>query len=226
MAKDGVSLPEPNAPVLIVSRSPALAEGLRVFLRGTPVTASVCHTVHQALNLIQRRVPRLVIVEWQLADASGLELALELSRGGRSAPLLFCIEPGPLRVTHESQAAAVGALGCFLVTATREAVLHAVSEALDTPFATADPGSVGELVERTVPRTVLLTAQERVVLRLMRQQLTYKEIAIELGVSWHTVRSHAQSVLRKLGIHSRRDLGTWDTRLGAANEVREAVTLA
>ncbi len=53
-------------------------------------------------------------------------------------------------------------------------------------------------------------------LRLMRQQFTYKEIALELGVSWHTVRSHAQSILRKLGIHSRRDLDTWDTRLGAS----------
>lgn len=52
----------------------------------------------------------------------------------------------------------------------------------------------------------VLTAQERVVLRLMRQHLTYKEIAQRLGVSWHTVRTHAQSILRKRGVHSRRDL--------------------
>ena len=43
-------------------------------------------------------------------------------------------------------------------------------------------------------------------LRLMRQHLTYKEIAQRLGVSWHTVRTHAQSILRKRGVHSRRDL--------------------
>jgi DNA-binding NarL/FixJ family response regulator len=52
----------------------------------------------------------------------------------------------------------------------------------------------------------LLTGQERVVLGLMRQHLTYKEIAQRLGVSWHTVRTHAQSILRKRGVHSRRDL--------------------
>lgn len=52
----------------------------------------------------------------------------------------------------------------------------------------------------------LLTEQERVVLRLMRQHLTYKEIAQRLGVSWHTIRTHAQSILRKCGVHSRRDL--------------------
>lgn len=51
-------------------------------------------------------------------------------------------------------------------------------------------------------------------LRLMRQHLTYKEIARRLGVSWHTVRTHAQSILRKYGVHSRRDLDVWDARLG------------
>jgi DNA-binding NarL/FixJ family response regulator len=45
---------------------------------------------------------------------------------------------------------------------------------------------------------------------------------MELGVSWHTVRSHAQSVLRKLGIHSRRDLDTWDSRLGVSMESRSS----
>jgi len=207
-------LTDTNVPVLIASRSPALAEGLRSFLRGMPLQVAVCHSAHQALSLIERRSPRLVLVEWNLADASGMELALELGRRGALVPMLFCIEPGPFRPGQEAQASALGALGCFLVTATREAVVDAVSEAIDAPVDTKTANSMGELVERTGPRNVLLTSQERVVLRLMRQQLTYKEIALELGVSWHTVRSHAQSILRKLGIHSRRDLDTWDSRLG------------
>ena len=70
-------------------------------------------------------------------------------------------------------------------------------------------------MRRTAPREVLLTEQERVILRLMRQHLTYKEIAQRLGVSWHTVRTHAQSILRKSGVHSRRDLDAWDRRLDA-----------
>ena len=112
----------------------------------------------------------------------------------------------------------VGNAGCLLVTATRDAVVDAVSQAMDHVFESGAAHSIGELVERTAPRRILLTSQERVVLRLMRQQLTYKEIAMELGVSWHTVRSQAQSVLRKLGIHSRRDLDTWDSRLGVPLE--------
>lgn len=220
MPKDGASLSDTNVPVLIASRAPAFAEGLRAFLRGLPVQVAVCHTVHQSLTLIERGSPRLLIIDWNLADGSGMELAMELGRRGVSIPAIFCIEPGPYRPGHEAQASALGAAGCLLVTATREAVIDAVSEALDRAFEPGTARSMGELVERTGPRRVLLTSQERVVLRLMRQQLTYKEIAIELGVSWHTVRSHAQAVLRKLGIHSRRELDTWDSRLGVSMEAR------
>lgn len=211
-----------NVPILIASRSPALAEGLRSFLRGTPVSIALCHTVDQALTLIERRHPALILVDWHLADASGVELALELGRQRIAVPLLFMIEPGPFRPGQEAQASAAGSAACILVTATREAVIDAVSEIIDARLDPAAARSMGELVERTSPRRVLLTPQERVVLRLMRQQFTYKEIALQLGVSWHTIRSHAQSVLRKLGIHSRRDLDTWDSRLGAANPDSEA----
>jgi two-component system nitrate/nitrite response regulator NarL len=196
-------------------------EGLRAFLRGTPTQLALCHTVHQALTLMERRLPRLVLVDWHLADAPGTELMIEAQRRGLKTSMLCLIEPGPHRLAQETQAMGAGAAGCVLYTATREAVLEAVAEALDHRIEPEVARSMGELVQRTAPRTVLLTPQERVVLRLMRQQLTYKEIAIELSVSWHTIRSHAQSILRKLGIHSRRDLATWDARLGAVIQEEE-----
>lgn len=201
--------------LLIASRSPALAEGLRTFLRGTPTQIAVCHTVHQGLTLMERRVPGLLLLDWHLADAPGIELLAEARRRGTVVPALCLIEPGASRAAQESRATAAGVAGCVLVTATREAIIEAMAEAVDRRLDPDTARTMGELVQRTAPRTVLLTAQERVVLRLMRQQLTYKEIAIELSVSWHTIRSHAQSILRKLGVHSRRDLATWDARLGA-----------
>jgi DNA-binding NarL/FixJ family response regulator len=87
-----------------------------------------------------------------------------------------------------------------------------------------DAGSLSPLVESARRRDAadaLLTEQERVVLRLMRRHLTYKEIAQSLGVSWHTVRTHAQSILRKRGVHSRRDLQrdeTWEADAAAARQ--------
>jgi DNA-binding NarL/FixJ family response regulator len=52
----------------------------------------------------------------------------------------------------------------------------------------------------------VLTRRERVVRDLIRQHLTDKEIAQRMGISWHTVRSHTRSILRKHGVHSRREI--------------------
>lgn len=223
---DGACVSEPALALLIASRSPAFAEGLRNFLRGTPAQVTVCHTVHQALAAMERNLPSLLMLDWHLGDGPGLELMAEARRRGLVTPTVCFVEPGPGRPRDEAAATAAGASACVITSATQEAILEAVSDALDRKLDPVAANAIGDLVQRTGPRRVLLTPQERVVLRLMRQQLTYKEIAIELSVSWHTVRSHAQAVLRKLGIHSRRDLDSWDARLGAPAPRPDEVAVA
>lgn len=48
-----------------------------------------------------------------------------------------------------------------------------------------------------------LTAREREILALMSNGLQHKEIAGHLGISIHTVQTHARVVFEKLGVHSR-----------------------
>jgi DNA-binding NarL/FixJ family response regulator len=48
-----------------------------------------------------------------------------------------------------------------------------------------------------------LTGRELEVLRLVVQGLPTRTMASHLGVSTHTVRTHVQQVLRKLGVHGR-----------------------
>ena len=200
--------------VLIASRNPAYAAGLATFLDTPPFRAAVAHTAHAALDLAGQDPPSLAIIDWELGDAPGPELAAELAAQHPGARVLFCV---PEDAAEMQAALASGASGVLLSTWTREAVLEAVGDALEGVAALDREAvrSLSDLARRTEPRRVLLTDQERVVLRLMRLQLTYKEIALHLGISWHTVRSHAQSILRKLGVHSRRDLDAWDARLGS-----------
>jgi DNA-binding NarL/FixJ family response regulator len=58
---------------------------------------------------------------------------------------------------------------------------------------------------RTGPPVVLdaLTIRELEVLRLVVQGYSTQTMAERLGVSRHTVRTHVQQVLRKLGVHGR-----------------------
>jgi DNA-binding NarL/FixJ family response regulator len=184
------------------------------FLSVSPLEPAVAFTVDAALALVDADAPALVIVDSRLADAPGVELAAELRRRDPAPPVLFALDEDSPEAQLEALAA--GARGCLLPTWTREAVLDAAEDALRGVggFDLEALRPLADLARRTGPRDVVLTAQERVVLRLMRQQLTYKEIAQRLGVSWHTVRTHAQSILRKFGVHSRRDLDAWDARMG------------
>lgn len=52
-----------------------------------------------------------------------------------------------------------------------------------------------------------LTPREAEVARLLARRATNGEVAAALGVSPHTARHHAQRVLEKLGLRSRRELG-------------------
>lgn len=198
--------------VLIVTRSPAYAVGLASFLDHEPLRPVTAHTVDEALRHVRDEPPALAVIDWHVADAPGIELAGELRRRSPGTRLVFAVADAALL------GGTVTGAGCVLHTSTQEAVLDTVLESL------AGFGRADELVASGLAALAQqaghasdspLTEQERVVLRLMRQQLTYKEIALRLGVSWHTVRTHAQSILRKLGIHSRRDLDAWDARLGS-----------
>jgi len=200
--------------VLIASRSPAWAAGIAAFLAAEPVRTDCAFTVEAALARIGPSPVDLLIVGRALADAPGAELADEVRRHHPGTRMLFALEnDGP---DQQLEALAAGACGWILTTWTREAVVEAVGDALRGVgrFDAEALRPLADLARRTNPREVTLTEQERVVLRLMRQRLTYKEIAQRLGVSWHTVRTQAQSILRKFGVHSRRDLDAWDSRLG------------
>lgn len=206
----------PQAPVrvLIASRSPAWSAGVASFLSVPPLAADCAFTVDAALARLAAEPVDVVVVDRALADAPGVELAAEVRRLHPAIPMLFAIDDDSADAQLEALAA--GAVGCIIPTWTRDAVLDALRDALRGVgrFDMEALRPLADLARRTAPREVLLTDQERVVLRLMRQHLTYKEIAQRLGVSWHTVRTHAQSILRKTGVHSRRDLDAWEKRLG------------
>jgi DNA-binding NarL/FixJ family response regulator len=202
--------------VLIAGRNPAWSAGMVAFLAGDALEARTATTVDGALGALAAEPYDLVLVGRALRDAPGAELAREVVRRHEGVTVVVALEDDAPEAQLEALAA--GAAGCIPPDADREAVVEAVHDALrGVPRFDLDAlRPLADLMRRTAPREVLLTEQERVVLRLMRQHLTYKEIAQRLGVSWHTVRTHAQSILRKSGVHSRRDLDAWDRRLDAA----------
>lgn len=54
-----------------------------------------------------------------------------------------------------------------------------------------------------------LTQAEQRIVELLHRGLTYKEIATELIVSYHTVKKHIQNIYNKCGVNSRFELYKW-----------------
>jgi DNA-binding NarL/FixJ family response regulator len=100
-----------------------------------------------------------------------------------------------------------GATGCLSKeTEARDIVsaIHLASRGVHVlPRSAAAGGGVERLGERGAH---LLSARETEVLELLQDGCTNSEIARELGIGIETVRTHARSVYRKLGVASRRDL--------------------
>ena len=100
-----------------------------------------------------------------------------------------------------------GATGCLSKeTAARDIVsaIQLASRGMHVlPRSAAAGGGVERLGERGAH---LLTERETEVLELLQDGCTNSEIGRELGIGLETVRTHARSVFRKLGVASRRDL--------------------
>ncbi|MFN8108612.1 MAG: LuxR C-terminal-related transcriptional regulator [Thermoleophilia bacterium] len=183
--------------VLVASASPAFAQGLAVFLENGRTRVVQAWCIDDALRNAVMHAHRVALVDRRLADGTAEALIPELALRCPGLRVLCVFDDD--EDAPDVRAARLGAAGWVGTGWSRELLLAAVAAAAGG--GAPHPVALGP--------DAALTEQERVVLRLMRQHLTYKEIAQLLGVSWHTVRTHAQSILRKSGVHSRRDLLGW-----------------
>jgi DNA-binding NarL/FixJ family response regulator len=77
-----------------------------------------------------------------------------------------------------------------------------------------EPGNVAWHFDDDYQTIEHLTTREREVLRLMSEGLGNREIALRLGISEHTAKFHASSILGKLGASSRTEAVSHGIRRG------------
>jgi DNA-binding NarL/FixJ family response regulator len=121
--------------------------------------------------------------------------------------------------TYIARAVSAGASDYLLKTASRQAIIEAVTNAArNTP-----PARSGEfrriassMANKTVPDDidVPLTPRETQVLRLVSMGLSNQEIADSLDISIETVKEHVQNLLRKLSLGDRTQAAVWAIRHG------------
>ncbi|MGG5258311.1 response regulator [Phycicoccus avicenniae] len=180
----------------------AVASGLRADERIAVV--AVAGTCAEGLAEVRRHRPRVCLLDQRLPDGLGTDLVPRLLEASPDTKVLLVTGDDSLDVLH--QAVRAGAVGIVnkgqRASALREAILRAVEgvtilSARDVQRLLPSAGAGGPALGDD------LTPRERDVLRLLVQGLTTREIAARLFISYATARNHIQSVIGKLGAHTK-----------------------
>lgn len=194
---------------------PIVRRGLRVLLE----TEDSCRVVGEAgdgltaLDLIERLEPDVAILDVQMPDLGGLEVARRVrERAPRTSVVMLSMhadEPFVLEALRHGAVAYVlkGAAATDLVAAVHAAVAgkRFLSEPLNERAIDAYARGAGA-ADRPLDRYELLTNREREVLHLAAQGLGNAEVGERLSISPRTAETHRANLLRKLGLQSQTDL--------------------
>jgi two-component system response regulator DevR len=210
--------------LVIVDDHELVRKGLRSFLDLEDELRVVgeADTAAGAVTLVQRLRPHIVLLDLRLPDMSGVEAC------GR----LLAVSPN-LRIlvlTSYAEDATVvaavqhGAHGYVLKDVRTQDLLHAIRTVaagrgyLDPRVAQqalswirARPA--GGLASKGLPQ---LSPQERLIMPLLAEGKTNKEIALELNLSDKTVKNYLANIFDKLQVRRRTEAVAWFLRASAA----------
>jgi DNA-binding NarL/FixJ family response regulator len=201
--------------VFLVDDHEVVRRGVAEVLEDDPalVVAGEAGSVAEALARVPAVRPDVVVLDMRLPDGSGADLCRSLRQRLPGLPCLVLTsysEP-------EAREAAVraGATG-FLLKQVRG---HALVSAVRT---VAAGGTLLEELPAAPPqprapahgdRLELLTDQERIVLRLIGEGLTNRQIGARMGLAEKTVKNYTSHLLAKLGLERRTQAAILATQL-------------
>lgn len=199
--------------VVLVDDHEMFRAGVRAELGGRVQIVGEAGTVGDAVAVITRTRPDVVLLDVHMPDGGGLAVLQQLSAPDTRVLALSVSDAA------EDVIALIRAGACGYVTKTISAdelagAVERVAEG-DVVFSPRLAGFVLDAFrEAPMPPAIdpdidQLTPREKEVLRLLARGYAYKEIASELFISIKTVETHASNVLRKLQLSSRHQLTKW-----------------
>jgi DNA-binding NarL/FixJ family response regulator len=196
--------------VLLADDQRLVRSGFRMILRSDPGLEVVGEAGDgvEAVAEAKRLAPDVVLMDVRMPKVDGIEATRRLMRLD-DPPRVLVLTTFDLD-EYVFAALRAGASGFLLKDAPEEQLLAAIRVAADGG-ALFSPGVTRRLIERFAalgdaappPGLDELTAREVAVLRLLARGLSNAEIAAELVVSEHTVKTHVARVLAKLGLRDR-----------------------
>jgi two-component system response regulator DevR len=173
-------------------------------------------TVADARRLIPQLLPRVVVLDTQLPDGSGIDLCRDLrALSPESRALMLTSEDGEESIVAAMHA---GAVGYVLKQVEGTSLLSAV-RTIASGHSLIDPALARRMItwmEQTndAPEELAgLTDQQLRILALLAEGLTNREIGTRLYLAEKTVKNHVTRILAKLGVQRRTQAALLASRL-------------
>ncbi|HKY51064.1 MAG TPA: response regulator transcription factor [Candidatus Limnocylindria bacterium] len=181
----------PRGRVLIVDDDPIVCELVMTTLTEHGYHVRAASDAREALHVIMRDTPDVVVLDVHLPDVSGYQVCRRI-RDEHGDSIGIILLSGQRK---ESMDLAAG-------------MLLGADDYMVKPFELDELlARVQRLVRPTRPiaRAVVevLTPREREILRLLTSGMDHLEIARDLVITGKTVEKHIEHILLKLGVHSR-----------------------
>jgi two-component system nitrate/nitrite response regulator NarL len=180
--------------------------------RGYQVT--VARSVPDTIETVRRTQPDVCLIDRHFAGDNGITaITPMLAASPQTRVLVLSADPDTDGIRDALHAGASGYLhktrGVSALTRAIERVQRG-EVVVDVPRpAPARPAARQDDAHRLA---AFLTARERECLQLLVEGLDTAGIAMKLGVSAATVRTHIQSLMTKLGVHSRLEAASYAVR--------------
>lgn len=188
--------------VLIVEDHVALRRGLELLLRDTECRViGVADDAETAQAMVKRRRPSVVVVDINLPGQSGIELTRALLTEDERLGVLLYTGIDDQEVLTE--ALDCGARGFALKAGPPEELLTAIRTVAAGETYVDDRLRPLLLARFTTERLGVLSPREREVLDHLAKGMTGEEVAVRLGLSPETVRTHVRNAMDKLEAHTR-----------------------
>lgn len=194
--------------ILIVDDHPVTRDGLRSAMSSSKEVEIIgeASTGEEAVDAVERLAPDVVFMDVRMPGMGGIE-ATRIIR--ESSPdtrvILFTVDESRAAI-HEAIAAGVS--GYLLKDATGDELVNAAQLALEGK-AVIHPQLTRAFLEevqagdKKPDATASLSKREREILQKVAFGATTREVAKDLGISPHTVKTHLERIFEKLGANDR-----------------------
>jgi two-component system, NarL family, nitrate/nitrite response regulator NarL len=201
--------------ILIVDDHRLFAEAIRVALEdfGMHVTDVVSRGL-EAIEAVDRSDPDVTLMDIALPDQSGLAAGRAILERHPEAKIIAVTALTDRAVVDE--ALRIGFVGYLTKDTPVAQFVNAVRSAMDghlvLPHRLSPNRGSTQQQEEVALLASQLTPREREVLALLVRGANGRLAADQLGISSNTVRTHVQSILTKLQVHSRLEAATFAVR--------------